>query len=212
MYENVDVLTHSCIRIEGTKPTVVIYFDPFHVKEERNDADIIFITHAHEDHYSLGDIAKLAKPETEFVFPKSMKKIVDGSTLPSGHITYLTPESRATVRGVQVETVRAYNVGKDYHARENDWLGYIITVDDERYFVTGDTDRNADNEWVMCDVVLLPIGGTYTFDASEAADFVKLIQPQCAIPTHYADIVGTRQDSEEFVRCLGDEVEVEIRI
>ena len=42
MYEEVQVLTHSSIRIAGNQ---IIYFDPFHVEEETHDADIICVTH-----------------------------------------------------------------------------------------------------------------------------------------------------------------------
>ena len=49
MYEEVQVLTHSSIRIAGNQ---IIYFDPFHVEEETRDADIICVTHEHFDHYS----------------------------------------------------------------------------------------------------------------------------------------------------------------
>ncbi len=55
MFEEVQVLTHSSIKITGKK---TIYFDPFEVREESHDADLILITHDHYDHYSLEDIKK----------------------------------------------------------------------------------------------------------------------------------------------------------
>ena len=58
MYEEVQVLTHSSIRIAGNQ---IIYFDPFHVEEETHDADIICVTHEHFDHYSPEDLAKVKK-------------------------------------------------------------------------------------------------------------------------------------------------------
>ena len=40
MLENIEVLTHSSIRINKGK---VIYFDPFNIEKNYNDADIIFL-------------------------------------------------------------------------------------------------------------------------------------------------------------------------
>ena len=55
MFEEVEVLTHSSIKITGKR---LIYFDPLEVKEESHDADLIFITHEHHDHFSPEDIKK----------------------------------------------------------------------------------------------------------------------------------------------------------
>lgn len=47
--DNIEVLYHSCIKINKEK---IIYIDPYHIDKNYNDADIIFITHDHYDHYS----------------------------------------------------------------------------------------------------------------------------------------------------------------
>ena len=49
MLENLEVLCHSSIRITGSK---TIYVDPFRIKENYKDADYIFCTHSHYDHFS----------------------------------------------------------------------------------------------------------------------------------------------------------------
>ena len=56
--ENIRVLCHSSIKFEKEK---TIYFDPFKVDKNYNDADIIFITHSHYDHFSEEDILKVKK-------------------------------------------------------------------------------------------------------------------------------------------------------
>ena len=70
MYEEVQVLTHSSIRIAGNQ---IIYFDPFNVEGEPHDADIICVTHDHFDHYSPEDLAKVKNVATILVCPKTMK-------------------------------------------------------------------------------------------------------------------------------------------
>ena len=49
MIDNIEVLCHSCIKISGDR---IIYIDPFRIEEETKDADLIFVTHNHYDHYS----------------------------------------------------------------------------------------------------------------------------------------------------------------
>ena len=75
-----------------------------------------------------------------------------------------------------------------------------------RYYVAGDTDINADVMQVQCDVALLPVGGTYTMTAEEAAKLAVKIQPEVAIPTHYGDIVGDPKDGERFIEALAGQV------
>ena len=66
MLEGIEVLYHSSIKI--TKG-LIIYFDPFKIDREYHDADIVFITHNHYDHYSEEDINKVRKENTKIVAP-----------------------------------------------------------------------------------------------------------------------------------------------
>ena len=61
MLESIEILCHSCIKFNKGE---VIYFDPFKIEKNYNDADVIFITHDHYDHYSEEDIDKVIKEET----------------------------------------------------------------------------------------------------------------------------------------------------
>lgn len=61
-----NVNCQSSIKITGDK---VIYFDPLKVAET-HDADYIFITHTHWDHFSLEDIQKIRKESTKIIGPK----------------------------------------------------------------------------------------------------------------------------------------------
>ena len=61
MLDNIEVLCHSSIRLNKEK---IIYIDPFKIDKNYNDADIIFITHDHYDHYSEEDIDKVKKEDT----------------------------------------------------------------------------------------------------------------------------------------------------
>ena len=71
-------------------------------------------------------------------------------------------------------------------------------MDGVRYYVAGDTDDTPEARAVRCDLALVPVGGTYTLDAAEAARMVNAMAPKAAVPTHYAAIVGTVADAETF--------------
>ena len=68
MVDKITVNEQSSIRIDGEK---TLYFDPLHIADEPHDADIVFITHEHFDHFSPQDIAKVANGNTLYVVPKS---------------------------------------------------------------------------------------------------------------------------------------------
>ena len=210
--ENVRVFTQSAIRIEGAAGTVV-YFDPFALTdaEAAHDADYVLITHAHYDHLSPEDYARVAGEKTVVVAPASMADEVARLGAAVTHL--MSAGEKVELPGLTVEAVPAYNVEPErlgMHPRKNGWLGYVITLDGEptRYYVSGDTDQNADNEVVSCDVALVPIGGTYTCDPRQAAAFVNAMRPAAAVPTHYGSIVGTYADFDAFAAAVDPAIEV----
>ncbi len=201
------VITHSAIRIENATGAAV-YFDPFQLteKDAAHDAAAVFVTHAHFDHFSPEDIARVARPDTVVVAPASMAESVAKLNLPT---QLMRAGERATVAGMAVEAAGAYNTDParlDKHPRANGRLGYVICMDGARIYVAGDTDQNAENEQVSCDVALVPVGGTYTMDPAQAAAFVNAIHPRAAIPTHYGTIVGTDADADAFAAGVNAEV------
>ncbi|HIT44891.1 MAG TPA: MBL fold metallo-hydrolase [Candidatus Aphodovivens excrementavium] len=206
-FSNVRVLTHSAIRMES-EYGAVLYFDPYDLAEEFHDADVIAITHTHYDHFSPEDIKKVAKEDTLIVAPETCAKEVAQIGLPL--ITLAAGEATA-VKGNVIHAVPAYNVEPErlgFHPQENGWLGYQVVMDDLTYYIAGDTDQNPDNETLRCDVALVPIGGTYTMDPKQAAEFVNKIRPRIVIPTHYGTAVGTKEDVEAFEPLVDEKIEV----
>ncbi len=201
MLDNITINAHSSIRIglEGT----VLYFDPFRLDASPHDADIVFITHKHYDHYSPEDIEKVRKPETIFVTPYDI--------YPEQRVA-LVPGSTTLVKGIRAETVPAYNLNKDFHPKDNGWLGYVVDCKGLRVYVSGDTDATPEARQVRCDVALVPIGGTYTMTAEEAAELINEMRPRYAIPTHYACIVGERSDGDRFKALVDPSIEVILKI
>ena len=199
MIENIEVLYHSSIRISKNK---VIYIDPFKIDKNYNDADIVFITHDHYDHYSAEDIDKVINKNTTIIIPEELlTKLLRKGINRNAIITVETNE-KYMVQGIKIETIPAYNTNKTFHPKENGWVGYIITLDDIRYYIAGDTDITEENRKVKCDVAFVPVGGTYTMDFKEAAQLINEIQPKIAVPIHYGSVIGTEQDASDFIKLL----------
>ena len=209
MLENIQVLCHSSIKINEGK---VIYFDPFKINKQYNDADIIFITHDHYDHYSEEDIDKVIKPDTTIVIPEGMQVKLLKKGVKNSNIITVEPEKTYVVEGLKFETIPAYNVNKAFHPKDNGWVGYILEIDGIRYYIAGDTDITEENKRVKCDIAFVPVGGTYTMNFKEAAELVNEIKPKVAVPIHYGSIVGTNEDAINFQKLLNPEIKCKIKI
>ena len=199
MLNNIEVLYHSSIRIKKEK---TIYIDPFKIDRNYNDADIIFITHDHYDHYSEEDIDKVINENAVIVIPEELLTKVLKKGINKNAIITVEPNQKYMVQGIKFETVPAYNTNKIFHPKENGWVGYVIEINGIKYYIAGDTDITEENKKVKCDVAFVPVGGTYTMDFKEAAQLVNQIQPKVAVPIHYGSVVGTKQDAEEFIKLL----------
>lgn len=203
MLDNIEVLCHSSIRISKNK---VIYIDPYKIEENYNDADIIFITHDHYDHYSEEDIDKVINENTTIIIPDELLTKLLRKGINKNAIITVEPNKNYMVQGIKFETISAYNTNKTFHPKENGWVGYIIIINGIRYYIAGDTDITEENKQVKCDVAFVPVGGTYTMDFKEAASLINEIKPKIAIPIHYGSIVGTEQDAIDFIRLLHPEI------
>lgn len=191
----------------------VIYIDPYQIPLGKK-ADIILITHPHYDHCSIEDIKKIVKENTTVVMPADCQsklariegiemKIIDaGQTLDLGI--------------VKVGAVPAYNIEKEFHSKEETWVGYILKIQDVIIYHAGDTDlipemqqlsRYSGQEFLA----LLPVGGTYTMDAEQAAEAASVIKPSLAIPMHYGSAAGDINDAKKFAKlCKEKRIKVEI--
>ena len=207
--ENVNLFKHNSIKIINNN--LNIYIDPFRIDVVSNDADIIFITHSHYDHFSIDDIMNIKKDTTKIVSTKDTYKEIK-NYFKDEDIIIVEPNKSYNILGIIFSTVRAYNVNKEYHPIENDWVGYILNIDEKKYYIMGDTDVNEDNSNIECDVLFIPIGGKFTMDYKEAADYTNSINPSVVIPTHYGLIVGDVDLGEKFKELINFNIECELYI
>ena len=101
-----------------------------------------------------------------------------------------------------------YNILKPFHPKAAGWVGYILKINGKRIYIAGDTDATKEAKEVICDIALVPIGGTYTMDAKKAAELVNEINPEVVIPTHYGSIVGKLSDAKVFAANVKDTIKV----
>jgi L-ascorbate metabolism protein UlaG (beta-lactamase superfamily) len=203
--KGVSHLFHASVKIAREK---IIYFDPFKITGEPHDADFIFCTHDHFDHLSPEDIKKVMKTDsgtTVLVVPKKKAKKFKKYSLKE--IIGVEPGNRYEAEGIQFATVPAYNVDKKFHKKKENHVGYIVNIGDVSYYFAGDTDYIPEMDSIEADVVFLPVGGTYTSTAAEAAKAANAIKPKAAVPIHFGSVVGTQKDAEEFIENLAEGIE-----
>lgn len=203
MPNNIEILYHSSIKINGEK---IIYIDPFKVEKNYNDADLIFITHDHYDHYSEEDIDKVINKNTIIIVPEGLLMKLLKKGIDKDRVVVVKPNNKYKIDEISFKTVPAYNINKKFHLKENGWVGYIINFENTEYYIAGDTDITEENQKVNCDIAFVPVGGTYTMDYIEAASLVNKIEPKIAIPIHYGSIVGTKQNAVNFIKLLNQNI------
>ena len=206
--EPITVNIQNSIRIAGSK---ILYFDPLEI-EAKHDADYIFITHSHFDHFSLLAILEAKKDNTVIITPKDIVEELLSVGISEEYIFIVKPNQDYVFKNIEFSTLPAYNLHKKNHRKEMGWVSYLVTLDKVIYYIAGDTDVTKEAKEVRCDVAFVPVGGTYTMDCIEAANLVNLIKPKLAIPTHYGYVVGSVKDAEIFKKRLDPEIACKIFI
>ena len=192
MSVTVQWLGHASFRISDAEH--VVYIDPWKLDTEPHDATVVLVSHSHYDHYSEPDILKVMKDGCVIYAP--------ADALPEGdHATEMVPGQTLEQGNLRIMAVPAYNPNKNYHPKEQGWLGFVIQLGGKRIYYAGDTDIIPEMESLEdVDVALLPVGGTYTMSGDEAAMATATLNCAAAIPYHWGDIVGQQEDAQLFVQ------------
>ncbi len=202
LLKGVTHLNHSTLKIARQQ---TIYFDPVNIEGEPKDADLIFLTHTHGDHLNIEDIKKVMKDTTTFIVPADAVATLD--TYGIKNILEVVPDKNYSVSKMKFKTIPAYNVDKNFHPKNSNWIGYVVYIDRTAYYIAGDTDLIPEMKQLKVDVAFLPVGGTYTMDAKEAIEAANTIKPRIAVPIHFGAIVGTAEDAKTFIEGLSPDIQ-----
>jgi len=155
-------------------------------------ADLILVTHDHGDHYNFDRIEDLSGPAT---------RVFVGFDEPS--YERLLPGEKRSVGGVTVQAVPAYNLKSNNHPKASQYCGFVLTAGGKTIYITGDTELIPEMASITCDIILLPLGQTYTFPSvADAQKAVLTTKAKVAIPVHYGMYEGSDQDADRFVADL----------
>ena len=198
----VHALFQATVKIEVTNGPI-IYIDPTNIAGTPADADIILLTHNHGDHQAIPDLTRLRKTSTVFVSSPpgvpALQQNFAGATIHA-----VTPGTKLTLSGIEIETVPMYNVVKtNRHPRAMNFVGYVVNVGGVRVYHAGDTERFPEMKTFTADVAMLPLGQTFTMNSvQEAIDSALDVKARIAIPIHWGNAEGTRADAELFTSQL----------
>lgn len=201
---------HASLALEvGGKHIYIDPVDSFADYARLPKADVVVVTHSHYDHLDRTAIDKITTRETVIVCDKTSAEAFDFDC-----VTMTPGLSAEPIEGVKIEAVAAYNTSEghlDFHPKEREDCGYIITIGGTRFYVSGDTENNEDMKAVEnIDVAFLSVNQPYTMTVDQAVDAVRAIKPTIFYPYHYGE-VEEKTDIERLVRELEGVTEVRVR-
>ncbi len=188
-------------------------------------ADLILITHEHDDHFDPPTIERLRKEDTEVILTEiCARQLGTGTVMRNGDVY--------TFKGICIEAVPAYNIvhmrpgavhpgmavhpehllweglcpGIPYHLK-GEGNGYVITFGDRRVYVAGDTENIPEMEALAgIDIAFLPMNTPYTMTPAMVAAAARSLRPKVLYPYHCGDT-----DSGELLVLLRSSPEIEVR-
>jgi len=112
------------------------------------------------------------------------------------------------IQGIGIQGVESYHDAEGGQQRGANVI-YRIEMDDISVVHLGDLGHTLENKQLEAigrtDILLIPVGGTYTLDAKQATEVVSQIEPRIVIPMHYA-LPGLKvkiNGVEPFIKEMG---------
>lgn len=167
----------------------VVHVDPYGKLADFSKfpkADLILITHEHQDHLDQSALDKVKTDKTKLVVTETVeKKLPGGIVMHNGDVK--------TVDGIKIEAVPAYNLvhmrsaGVPFHPK-GVGNGYVLTFGDKRVYVAGDTENTPEmKELANIDIAFPPMNLPYTMTPEMVADAAKAFKPKILYPYHTGD-------------------------
>jgi L-ascorbate metabolism protein UlaG (beta-lactamase superfamily) len=174
----------ACIRINNMN---VIYFDPSHLSEKNMEtkADLIMISHSHDDHFSVETLEKLVKPTTIIVCPSDCEE-----ELLQDHFDFniYVIESGDSVKlhNVKISAFPAYS--SSAHPDSAGWLGYVIELNKFKIYFSGDSGFIPEmNNLKNVDIAFVTVREPYMMGSKDVINAINAFKPKILIPIHWIE-------------------------
>jgi len=184
-------------------PTSPIPFPPGEVV-----ADLVLVTHAHEDHLdpdAIPDIAKASR--AVFAGPTMCVEAMRQWEIPTGRVVEINRGESQTIAGIPVSAVLAHHVSPA-GAQTPDAVGYVLDLDGVVVYHTGDSLYHPDLQAVKArhpDILLVCINGRYgNMNPEEAARLTHEVEPAVVVPMHWGLVTENTAEPADFVKALAD--------
>ncbi len=187
----------------------IIHIDPYSKLADYSKlpkADLILITHEHQDHLDPAAIDQVRTRDTKIVLTgKGAEKLSGGMVMKNG--------DAQTIMGIRIEAVPAYNVvhkrdnGQPFHPK-GQGNGYVLTFGDKRVYIAGDTENIPEMKALKnIDIAFLPMNLPYTMTPEMVSDAARAFKPKVLYPYHYGDT-----DTSKIVDMMKDNKDIDVRI
>src|SRR3989344_6051851 len=181
---------HACFKIKGKEHTLVI--DPYDPKKTgyklpKLEADIVLSTHQHFDH-----------------------NYIEGVT---GYSLLIDGPGEYETKNTFIYGIPTYHDDKEGKDRGENTM-YLIEIEGFTVLHAGDLGHDLSKETLEMiagvDVLLIPVGGTYTIDAKTAVKVISSLEPGIVVPMHFQteDLTDLSKDLDSVDKFL-DEMGVE---
>ena len=157
------------------------------------EADLILISHEHDDHNLVEAVSNLEKDKP---------KIIRGLVVKGKRQDWNKVDEK--VKNIRIRNVPSYHDAEDGLKRGKNSM-FVIETDGLKIAHLGDLGHTLSDEQVKAigeiDILMIPIGGIYTINGEKAKEVVKQLKPRLYIlPMHYGTkVLDTLQDPEEFL-------------
>lgn len=170
-------------------------------------ADLIILTHEHDDHLDTVAINAIKKADTHFIVSKVCNEIL-------GYGDVMINGDHSRWESLHIDAVPAYNMvnkkpdGEAYHPK-GIGNGYIMTFGDKRVYIAGDTENIPEMDKLKgtTDIAFMPKNLPYTMSDEMFIDAAKKVSPKVLYPYHMSEF-----DQAKIEKALkGTGIKLEVR-
>ncbi len=174
----------ACIRISNGN---VIYFDPSNLSEKNMEtkADLILLSHPHDDHFSVKTLEKLVRPTTIIVCPSDCEEELLKEQF-DFNIYVIKSGETVKLHNVKISAFPAYS--SSAHPAESGWLGYVIKLNNFQIYHSGDSGFIPEmNHLKNVDIAFVTVREPYMMGPKDVINAIDTIKPKIIIPIHWIE-------------------------